>query len=77
MLVGTRRTRYSKRRMRSHAAVSRSHSDHLDQHVVFHDIGWKDYARLVALRGERPFPKLTFLRGELELMSPGMPHEDD
>lgn len=54
-----------------------SDSSQRDQHVVFRDIGWKGYAQLVALRGERPFPKLTFLRGDLELMSPGMPHEDD
>lgn len=46
--------------------------DHL---VVLHGATWADYQRLLELRGEGSTPRLTYLEGRLELMSPGRRHE--
>jgi Uma2 family endonuclease len=48
---------------------------HQDQRVCLHDIGWEDYEALLALRGERAGLRITYLKGELELMSPSVTHE--
>ncbi len=47
----------------------------VDQRVYFHGVTWDDYDRLVALRGESATPRLTFLKGELEIMTPSTHHE--
>lgn len=49
--------------------------DRIDQRVVLHDVTWEDYERLDALRGESSRPRLTYIEGELELMSPSNDHE--
>lgn len=36
---------------------------------------WADYQRLLELRGERRAPRLAYLEGVLELMSPSQEHE--
>ncbi len=46
-----------------------------DDIVVFEGASWADYQRLLEVRGERPVPRLTYLEGVLELMSPSRPHE--
>jgi Uma2 family endonuclease len=46
-----------------------------DQIVVLTGAGWADYQRLLEIRGERAVPRLTYLEGVLELMSPSRPHE--
>lgn len=46
-----------------------------DQRVCLHDIAWEDYEALLAIRGERAGLRITFLKGELELMSPSATHE--
>jgi Uma2 family endonuclease len=43
--------------------------------VCLHDIAWEDYETLLAIRGERAGLRITFLKGELELMSPSVTHE--
>ncbi len=48
-----------------------------DQRVLLRAASWADYQRLDQLRGESAAPRLTFLHGALELMSPGFPHETD
>lgn len=48
-----------------------------DQYVLLHRAGWDDYERLLALRGESAVPRMTFLDGELELMTPSTTHEGD
>lgn len=50
--------------------------DRIDQRVVLHDVSWDDYERLLALRGESSRPRMTYLEGELELMSPSNDHEE-
>src|SRR4051812_27582888 len=48
----------------------------LDDHIVLlRDAAWSDYQRVLELRGERPVPRLAYLKGVLELMSPSREHE--
>lgn len=48
-----------------------------DESVVLRGLGWDDYERLLAARGESAVPRMTYLDGTLELISPGIPHEGD
>jgi len=46
-----------------------------DQRVVMHGVPWSHYEALLALRGEAPGPRIAFLEGALELMTPSKDHE--
>jgi len=46
-----------------------------DNIVLMRGVGWADYQRLLAMRGEHSVPRLTYLEGALELMSPSQMHE--
>jgi Uma2 family endonuclease len=46
-----------------------------DDIIVLRDATWADYQRLLEIRGEEPVPRLTYLEGVLELMTPSRPHE--
>ena len=47
-----------------------------DERIVIHGYSWADYETQVAIRGEeRRSPKLAFLDGVVELMSPSHGHE--
>ncbi|MPY91033.1 MAG: Uma2 family endonuclease [Luteitalea sp.] len=46
-----------------------------DDIVVFRNVTWADYQRFLEIRGERSVPRLTYLEGVLEVMSPSRPHE--
>lgn len=46
-----------------------------DQRVVMHGIRWSDYEAQLAMRGERSVPRIAYLEGALELMSPSKDHE--
>jgi Uma2 family endonuclease len=46
-----------------------------DDIIVLENVTWADYQRLLEIRGERPVPRLTYLKGVLELMTPSRPHE--
>ncbi len=56
-------------------SIPHSPSDDHDDVVRLHSVGWGLYKSLVAARGDRQVPRIAFLRGELELMSPGPSHE--
>jgi Uma2 family endonuclease len=43
--------------------------------VTLHGIRWQDYEALLAMRGESNATRVTYLDGELELMSPSFDHE--
>jgi Uma2 family endonuclease len=43
--------------------------------VVLHNISWHTYQRLLEERGDCSAPRLTYDRGELEIMSPSAKHE--
>src|SRR5262245_22232420 len=47
------------------------------QRVVLGGITWDAYQALLAARGERAVPRMTYRDGELELMAPGWDHETD
>ncbi len=47
-----------------------------EDHVVFLDgATWDDYERLLELRGERSAPRISYLEGLIEIMSPSKDHE--
>ena len=46
-----------------------------DDLIVLRDATWADDQRLLEIRGERPVPRLTYLEGAIQLMTPSRPHE--
>ena len=46
-----------------------------DGRVVMRDIGWSGYQTVLALRGDRSSPRLAYLDGAVEIMSPSHGHE--
>jgi Uma2 family endonuclease len=47
-----------------------------DDHIVhLRGATWADYERLLEIRGDRSAPRLTYLEGVLEIMSPSRSHE--
>jgi len=49
--------------------------DDRDQRVFLRGVSWEQYEMIQQIRGERRFPRLTYLEGALTLMSPGRNHE--
>src|SRR5215210_7446494 len=61
----------------SRSATLREHdptteSDHI---VVLHDVSWEDYERILEIRGDHSAPRISYLEGEVEIMSPSKDHE--
>ena len=50
-------------------------TEHIDQFVRLHNISWEDYEALLAMRGENGGLRVTYLEGELEIMTPSINHE--
>lgn len=48
--------------------------DH-DHIVVLHNTTWADYERMLEVRGDVSAPRISFLEGALEIMSPSRTHE--
>jgi len=46
-----------------------------DKIVVLRGMNWADYERHQEARGESSVPRLTYLQGELEIMTPSRSHE--
>ena len=46
-----------------------------DQRIILHDIDWWKFETMLAIRGDRAGVRLTYLEGELEIMSPSRTHE--
>lgn len=46
-----------------------------DQRVFLNGLRWSDYEVLLAVRGDRAGPRMAFLEGTLEIMSPSFDHE--
>ena len=46
-----------------------------DQRVVTYSVPWSHYEAHLALRGDAPVPRMAYLEGALELMSPSKEHE--
>jgi len=49
----------------------------IDQCVFLWNVSWEHYEALVAMRGESSRPRIAYLKGAVELMSPGTAHETD
>jgi len=43
--------------------------------VRLHDVSWDDYLTLLRIRGDRSAPRISYLDGEVEIMSPSRSHE--
>jgi Uma2 family endonuclease len=46
-------------------------------HFVYLRVDWRGYEQLLAMRGESSVPRITYLKGLAELMSPSRYHEID
>lgn len=46
-------------------------------HFVYLRVDWQQYEQLLAMRGERSVPRMTYLEGRVELMTPSRHHEID
>jgi Uma2 family endonuclease len=46
-----------------------------DQIIILHGLTWADWRRLLDLRGDRPVPRMAYVDGSVELMSPSRDHE--
>src|SRR5690606_32467302 len=55
--------------------AERSSEPHEDHYVRLYGVNWADYLRLLEVRGDRSVPRLTYLKGTLEIMSPSHTHE--
>lgn len=46
-----------------------------DQYVHLHGVTWADYQRLLEIRGESAVPRITYVEGLIEIMSPSRSHD--
>jgi Uma2 family endonuclease len=53
-------------------SVPRPESDSI---ILLHGATWADYQRVLELRGDKSVPRVAYLEGVLELMSPALSHE--
>lgn len=49
----------------------------VDQFVHLRGVGFREYEAVLAMRGESSVPRITYLEGVLELMTPSRFHEKD
>ena len=47
-----------------------------DHFVFLHDVTWSDYERILEIRGDHSAPRIAYLEGWLEIMSPSENHEE-
>ena len=47
-----------------------------EKRFVLHDVSWETYEQLLSDYQDRSTPRLTYDQGELEIMSPSLPHEE-
>ena len=58
-----------------HALQQQDDSPHEDHVIILQDINWTQFTNLLEAKGDKPIPRLTYLDGQLELMSPSVDHE--
>jgi Uma2 family endonuclease len=56
--------------------VDRGDEPREDHYVHLHGATWADYLRLLEIRGDHSAPRITYLEGTLEIMSPSRTHEE-
>jgi Uma2 family endonuclease len=57
------------------AQIAAPDPSRIDHRVLLRGIPWEQYEELLRLRGDEPAPRMTYLRGELEIMAPSRDHE--
>jgi len=64
-------------RAMSRALAYHEHDDtpNTDHFVRFHNVTWEDYEHMLEMRGDKSAPRIHYLEGELEIMSPSVDHE--
>lgn len=50
-------------------------SERLDQRTFLRGLSWQQYEQLLRMKGDRAVPRLAYLDGTAELMTPSVPHE--
>jgi len=55
--------------------LSSAVAEHIDQRVLLHGVDWDAFEAVLAARGEESGTRITYLDGELELMTPSIDHE--
>lgn len=55
--------------------LKRDPSHHVDQRIFLHGLSWAQYEQLLDARGESSAVRISYLDGEVELMSPSRSHE--
>jgi Uma2 family endonuclease len=48
----------------------------VDSVISFDGASWADYERVLAMRGDRSAPRISYVEGLLEIMAPSRHHED-
>jgi Uma2 family endonuclease len=61
--------------MASAAPLPHDDTPREDHSVRLDGVSWRDYERLDTIRGDASVPRLTYLGGRLEIMSPSKDHE--
>lgn len=61
--------------MPQHSSESESRTLQSDHIIVLQEATWADFQRILEIRGDRSVPRLTYLEGALELMTPSRTHE--
>jgi Uma2 family endonuclease len=56
--------------------VDPGHEPREDHYVHLNGVTWADYLRLLEIRGEHSAPRLTYIEGTLEIMSPSRTHDE-
>jgi Uma2 family endonuclease len=56
-------------------AIDAPPSEIHDQRVFLHHVTWQQYEQLLEMRGESSVPRIAYLEGLVELMSPSQDHE--
>jgi Uma2 family endonuclease len=57
------------------AAAAATLPEDMDHIVFLHDVSWEDYESLLRMRGDHSAPRINYLEGEVEIMSPSFTHE--
>jgi Uma2 family endonuclease len=62
--------------MIANASLTPPTGPHREDHFVhLRGATWADYERLLEIRGDHSAPRIAYLDGTLEIMSPSLPHE--
>ena len=56
--------------------VDRDAEPREDHYVHLYGVTWADYLRLLEIRGDHSAPRITYVEGTLEIMSPSRTHDE-